>query len=137
MKSSPRLKKKSSRRKFFLPLLLIFLILTILGINKLGKMDLKFDFNWRADKVVSPQVSLSQETILQEMLGQYGLVGKEIKITGDKATAIVSGTKVFFNLGENLQKQVVSLQFILSRAKIEGKLPKSIDLRFSKPVVSY
>ncbi len=33
--------------------------------------------------------------------------------------------------------QVGSLQFILRQSKIEGKLPGSIDLRFSKPVIKY
>ncbi|HUW21977.1 MAG TPA: hypothetical protein VMW41_04945 [Candidatus Bathyarchaeia archaeon] len=37
----------------------------------------------------------------------------------------------------NTDFQVDSLQLILSRAKIEGKVPQLIDLRFEKPIVKY
>jgi cell division protein FtsQ len=42
-----------------------------------------------------------------------------------------------FSLKKEVQIQIDSLQFILSRAKIEGKGIKKIDLRFDKPVVNY
>jgi cell division septal protein FtsQ len=48
----------------------------------------------------------------------------------DNTTASISGSK-------SLTSQVGSLQFILRQSKIEGRLPKSIDLRFSKPIVKY
>jgi len=47
------------------------------------------------------------------------------------------GEEVVFSLKKEIQVQVDSLQFILSRSKIEGKGIKKIDLRFDKPVVSY
>ena len=47
------------------------------------------------------------------------------------------GEEVVFSLKKEIQVQVDSLQFILSRSKIEGKEIKKIDLRFDKPVVSY
>jgi len=48
-----------------------------------------------------------------------------------------SGEEVIFSLRKEIQVQVDSLQFILSRSKIEGKGIKKIDLRFDKPVVNY
>jgi len=47
------------------------------------------------------------------------------------------GEEVVFSLKKEIQIQVDSLQFILSRSKIEGKRIKKIDLRFDKPVVKY
>ncbi len=42
---------------------------------------------------------------------------------------------VLFNLENDVDFQLDSLQLILSRAKIEGKTVKKIDLRFDKPVI--
>lgn len=47
------------------------------------------------------------------------------------------GIVVFFSLKKEIQPQVDSLQMILSRAKIEGKVIGKIDLRFDKAVVNY
>ena len=43
---------------------------------------------------------------------------------------------VLFNGEKDLESQLDSLQLILSRAKIEGKSIKKIDLRFDKPVIN-
>lgn len=48
-----------------------------------------------------------------------------------------SGTLVSLDGAGDLTRQVSALQLILSQAKIEGRLPKTIDLRFSKPVVTF
>lgn len=58
----------------------------------------------------------------------------------EKRTAIATfsgGLTCFFNLEKEVHLQFASLQFILWRAKIEGKNLKTIDLRFDKPVVRY
>ena len=47
------------------------------------------------------------------------------------------GKEAVFSLRKEIQIQVDSLQFILSRSKIEGRNIKKIDLRFDKPVVNY
>lgn len=44
---------------------------------------------------------------------------------------------VLFSLKKEAKVQLDSLQLILSRAKIEGKNIRKIDLRFDKPVVNY
>jgi len=45
------------------------------------------------------------------------------------------GRRVVFSLKKEAQIQIESLQFILSRSKIEGREIKKIDLRFDKPVI--
>lgn len=44
---------------------------------------------------------------------------------------------VLFSLNKDIRWQLDSLQFILDRAKIEGRVIKKIDLRFDKPVGVY
>jgi len=44
-------------------------------------------------------------------------------------------TLILFNSEKDMENQLDSLQLILSRAKIEGKTIKKIDLRFDKPVI--
>ena len=50
--------------------------------------------------------------------------------------SISGGTKVFLRT-EKIAQQVSSLQAILTRFKIEGRIPKKIDLRFEKPTVVF
>ena len=47
------------------------------------------------------------------------------------------GPVVLYSLDKDPQTSVGALQLILSRSRIEGKLPKIIDLQYSKPVVRY
>lgn len=47
------------------------------------------------------------------------------------------GTNVYFPLDKDPEILVGALQLIIARSKIEGRLPKSIDLRYSNPVLKY
>lgn len=62
-------------------------------------------------------------------------------VIGEEETnqLLVLGTtwQALFSLEKEIGSQVGSLQLILSRAKIEGKLPRLVDLRFDKPVISF
>jgi len=61
------------------------------------------------------------------------IVSEEKNIAG----IISSGWEALISTEKEIVFQVDSLQLILGRAKIEGRLPKLVDLRFNKPVVSY
>ncbi|MDP3888836.1 MAG: hypothetical protein Q8Q24_02215 [bacterium] len=135
IKDNPR-KKSSLKRKFFLPLFLILFILAVLGFNWIRNMNFGFNLNL-TDKIVSPLPSLTRETALAQKLEEYGIAAKNLQVLGDSITATISGATTYFNQKEDILKQVVSLQYIISRAKIEGKIPKVIDLRFDKPIVSF
>lgn len=62
-----------------------------------------------------------------------------VKLTGIDVITLVLDEKIIATLSarKDYSEQLDSLQLILSRSKIEGKLPKKIDLRFGKPVVIY
>lgn len=68
---------------------------------------------------------------------QYSLSSQRIKIENQNELVLYLGeTKVFLTT-KDLPLKIASLQMITNRAKIEGKLPVKIDLRFKKPVVTY
>lgn len=131
-------KKAPKRRKLILPVIFLIFILSIVGLKSLGKLSFDLDLSLlTGNKMVSPEVKSSQVSILQDQLSKYDLAAKEIKISKDAVEFKVSGVRILFNPKGDIPEQVVSLQFILSRAKMEGKIPHNVDLRFAKPVVSY
>lgn len=126
------------KRKFFLPLFLIFFLLAILVFQRVRQLNLSFDFSLPGQqKIVSPLPIFDKEATLGQIFHQYGLLAQNLRVTGNEAVASISGIPVFLTLDKDLNSKVASLQLILSRAKIEGRLPRAIDLRFSKPVLSY
>ena len=50
---------------------------------------------------------------------------------------LTGGTTVTFDPTGDLTAQSQALQLIIAKAKIDGKLPRSVDLRFPKPVVTF
>ncbi len=135
----PRLSttKRSLKRKLILPLFLIVFFLLILGFGYLRQVEFDFNFWPGRQKMASPLPWATQKSQLEEIFAQSGLVAEELTIDETEATAKIAGVEVLFSLTKEIKRQVVSLQFILSRAKIEGRLPTRVDLRFTKPVVSY
>jgi len=47
------------------------------------------------------------------------------------------GSYAIINPSQSIKPQIASLQFILSGFKIGESLPKKIDLRFDKPVLTF
>lgn len=63
---------------------------------------------------------------------------KQTKLEGDKLIVqTFDAITVYFPTDRDPQIVVGALQLILGQARIEGKLPKLIDLRYSKPVLTY
>lgn len=61
-----------------------------------------------------------------------------LSISGGTITiTLSSGTVVTLSSDKDLAGKSAALQLILSQAKIEGRAPKTVDLRFDKPVVTY
>lgn len=88
-----------------------------------------------AEKFNKEEVKTAIEAII--LLSQYSLTFKRIKIMNQgNLVLFLPETEVFLPKKE-LPSKIASLQMILNRAKIEGKLPKKIDLRFKKPVITY
>lgn len=130
--------KPARQRKFILALFFLFLILAFFLVKRLASWQWDLRLEWPPSQgIASPLPLQNPENFLLEKLNEYNLKPESLKKEGEEIVASIAGILVFFNLKEDLTTQVVSLQLILSRAKIEGRAPRLIDLRFSKPVVSY
>lgn len=128
--------RNNQRRKKYIGFLLVFIILLILGIKSpeiVGKIRAIFP-----GEMVIPVVTLSDQDRFKMLLGEKGIVVSGLDWGERQITATVSGNLiVLFLNNDKLVSQVTSLQFILSRSKIEGKSPRRVDLRFDKPVLTY
>lgn len=61
-----------------------------------------------------------------------------IKISASEVTLILSSNiSVLLTISSNLDRDISALQLITTQAKIEGKIPRLVDLRYSKPLVTY
>lgn len=61
-----------------------------------------------------------------------------IKISASEVTLILSSNiQVLLTISSNLDRDISALQLITTQAKIEGKIPRLVDLRYSKPLVTY
>ena len=75
------------------------------------------------------------EKILQEKKIDYKIV---IKLQDNSyAIKLVDGSEVIISSQKNINKEMSSLQFILSRLTMEGKEFYKLDLRFEKPVIIF
>lgn len=61
-----------------------------------------------------------------------------LSISGSTVTiTLSSGTVVTLPTERDFAEKAQALQLILTQAKIEGRAPRTVDLRFDKPVVTY
>lgn len=58
-------------------------------------------------------------------------------IEGNTVVIDLGGTKVDLPLDKDPGVLIGALQLIMTRSRIDGKLPRSIDLRYSNPVLSF
>lgn len=59
------------------------------------------------------------------------------EVKGDFMKVEVGETEVRYPLERDPKVSVGALQLIMTRSRIDGKLPKTIDLRYSNPVLTY
>lgn len=130
---------KKNKRKFLIPIFLICFFLFVLGLNSLRKMNFNFNFRFpQKEEMVNPLPSPTEEEAFRILLSRHNLLPKALIFSEKTIEASFSGElQVLFSREKELRTQVASLQFILLRAKIEGRLPKKIDLRFDKAIISY
>lgn len=122
--------RQKKRPKYLILLLLTPVLIFIIGqiYIRLPQKELIKDPLW--ENSTSDDFTNSIENIGLKILSK-----EEFK---NYLEATLSGNlHVFLNKEEEISKQVASLQYILNRSKIEGKLPSIIDLRFDKPVLKY
>jgi len=74
-----------------------------------------------------------------QLLKEARIEIKEVFLTsfGTIEMSLKEGPRVLFSSQKSPVAQVTSLQLILSSSRMEGEIPKTIDLRFERPVVRY
>jgi len=132
-------KRKINKQKLLLPIVFIFILFS--GFLFINLRDFHFQFDWQwlfsSSELISPIPEDSFEEEIRESLFSIGQELRDLDLSSEKKIiATFSGNlTVLFSKEKDLNFQVASLQFILWRAKIEGKAPYFVDLRFDKPVV--
>ena len=128
------MKKSSGLKKGRLILLLLLIITLIIVVFARQRIGLTFS----PKDLINPLGAFSREEKFEEKLRQYDFEIKEV-LFENNYIQITLGDKtiIFFSLNKDLTSQVASLQFVLSRNKIEGRKPSIIDLRFEKPILKF
>lgn len=85
----------------------------------------------KADSDIQQAVKLMHLIYKGQNINKGSMNGKSLEIL------LSNDIKVIFSLDRDPQVLVGALQLITSRIRIEGKVPKSIDLRYSNPVLTY
>lgn len=79
-------------------------------------------------------------SVVLHRLKENGLFNPNLEVQsrlGEDIFLVKNAEKLIFSLKKDIFGQLGSLQLILQKAKIEGKVVESVDLRFDKPVVVY
>ena len=136
-KEKIRIKKSHKRLKIALYFLILILFFTSLGFLVRNSYQKTFTL-FESEKILEPIARQATETELAKELKKSNLGVISLSINGEREIlASLSGdTQVIFK-SEGIAQQVSSLQIMLSRFRIEGRIPKKIDLRFEKPIVVF
>lgn len=128
-------RKESSKLFLFFCFFCLFLIIAV-------SFKLFLDRRLRKSTVISPIPAFSLDNTLLEnlktLLSKNNISFSQIA-SSDSAIIVwlVGGEEVILAPNASLEKQISSLQLILSRLTIEGKRFARLDFRFDKPVVSF
>lgn len=132
-------KRKNIKRKLILPIFFILFLVT--GILIFNFKNLSLIFDWRdlfpSSDLIRPIPERSLDEEIREKLIPLRLNLQSLDFSDEKKImATFSGNlTIVFSKEKDLKSQVTSLQFILWRTKIEGKLPYFVDFRFNKPII--
>jgi len=106
--------------------------------EKLPIIDLGESFEGSLGEVVGgEEVRAYLETL--DVVGEKGLVITSIALKPRMIELVLNktGPKVLLSVEESIIEQVELFTQILKRYKVAGRVPKQVDLRFSRPVVRF
>lgn len=132
-----QIKKERKRLKVAIILLFVLLFAAVLGVAK--NIDWSEITPFTPIKLIRPIPEKGIEAELKENLQKMDIeVFDGPKLLGkDLEASISGGIIVLFTTQKDFKDQIASLQLMIERFKIEGKLPKKVDLRFEKTVVTF
>lgn len=98
--------------------------------------DQALEIGKQLDKKIISQVEILISKINKSGLEIFNPATLKLKIVDDNIL-IIAAPRVVVSLDKDIARQVVSLQLILQKAKIDEGALEIIDLRFDKPVLKY
>ena len=92
-----------------------------------------------------PLLVLNREFKLSDQLTEPEIQAQKIlssasHLSSSRLVGQLTGSDVMFDLNTTqvlMKAPSASLQELIARSRIDGKLPRKIDLRFSRPIVTY
>ncbi len=95
------------------------------------------DQDVQAGKQIKGNLLGDVDTVLNKLPG-LGIMGDNLKMLGSGDNLFIgSNPKLAFSTQKDILRQLISLQLILQKAKIDEGTPETVDLRFDKPVIIY
>lgn len=92
--------------------------------------DQNLKIGYQLDKIIFEKIAVIFEKLTSlNILGTAKLENSNLLIGGSQ--------KLIFSLKKDVSVQLTSLQLIMAKAKIDGRMLESTDLRFDKPVIVY
>ena len=129
-------RNKPKRKLFFTITSLLILIVTLILISVFYPSLI-----YKKGSLLNPvsKNATREENNLGLMLGSKNIDFSNITTLPDSSFDITlkDGGTVIFSSKKDLEKQISSLQLILTRLTIEGKKFKILDFRYDNPVVSF
>ena len=85
--------------------------------------------------VINPQILQGLRFV--ERIGDSEVIRSVTTRDGPSLVANIHETDILFTQDASMESVVATLQTLLTGFRIKGSLPKSIDLRFDKPIVTF
>lgn len=132
-----KLKKEQSSHNTLIAVIIGFLIFVALGVAVIITYFIYTNsttfLNPLAINKNSPKIKIEDK--LNEKNIKY--IRSSLESGDSLEVELKDGGKIIFSTKKDIEKQVASLQLMLSRLTIEGKRLKILDFRYSNPVVSF
>jgi hypothetical protein len=125
-------RKRQSNKKFAVYILTII----VLGVSA---FFLNIFFTSRRPLYISPVGKINiDKTSVEKILKESGIPFSSVILSGNiYLINIQNNGQVKLSWNKNIHEQTTSLQRILRELTIEGKPFRSIDFRFSEPIISF
>lgn len=114
--------------------IILFLILSLLIAAGILIWNVRFDKQTLFIPYFSPP---PEKQLVNELTKNNININSLPAVSGNTLTSSISGTTVIFTSSKDFGPQIRALQLVLGGIKMEGKIPKEIDLRFDKVVLRY
>lgn len=88
------------------------------------------------DEAVGSKINTSVANLITQLSAKFTVLTAAVS-DGTVQAHLSTGQDVFFDAHADVSSEIDALQLITAKAKIDGRLPRVVDLRFSKPVVTF